>query len=228
MKHKNPAGKTIALLILLVGCTTSHRTNMVGLDVQKQLHKPITSWQELKEKNVAMQDLDYSCGAASLSTLMLYYFEDDLTEEDILDEILEDLTDEELDILEDEGLSFLHLAEVAERFGYTPTGLAWISSKEKRNVLPKLPPMIVHLERDEYQHFAILRGVVEDRVYLADPSRGNIRVPMYSFLTEWSGKVLYLEDVQSTQPTDYPLKVSEEVPIRHELQSVRRAIFPSP
>ena len=37
--------------------------------------------------------------------------------------------------------------------------------------------------RDE--HFAVLRGVRGDRVYLADPSRGNIRMPVYAFLDTW-------------------------------------------
>ena len=35
------------------------------------------------------------------------------------------------------------------------------------------------------QHFAVLRGIRGDRVYLADPSRGNIRLPMYQFLESW-------------------------------------------
>ena len=36
-----------------------------------------------------------------------------------------------------------------------------------------------------YNHFAVLRGVQDDRVYLADPSRGNVRMPAYAFLDMW-------------------------------------------
>ena len=36
-----------------------------------------------------------------------------------------------------------------------------------------------------YKHFAVLKGVRGDRVYLADPSRGNIRMPAYRFLEAW-------------------------------------------
>jgi ABC-type bacteriocin/lantibiotic exporter with double-glycine peptidase domain len=44
---------------------------------------------------------------------------------------------------------------------------------------------MVFIEPRGYKHFAVLRGVRGDRVYLADPSRGNIRMPMYAFLATW-------------------------------------------
>jgi predicted double-glycine peptidase len=46
-------------------------------------------------------------------------------------------------------------------------------------------PVIVFIQPRGYEHFAVLRGVRADRVYLADPSRGNIRMPGYAFLDDW-------------------------------------------
>ncbi len=46
-------------------------------------------------------------------------------------------------------------------------------------------PVIVFIEPRGYKHFAVLRGVKGDRVHLADPSRGNIRMPAYTFLESW-------------------------------------------
>jgi len=37
-----------------------------------------------------------------------------------------------------------------------------------------------------YDHFAVLKGVRGDRVYLADPSLGNVRMPMYRFRAMWA------------------------------------------
>ena len=39
------------------------------------------SWRELKDKNVVKQNRDYSCGAASLCTLLKYYWGDNVTEQ---------------------------------------------------------------------------------------------------------------------------------------------------
>ena len=46
-------------------------------------------------------------------------------------------------------------------------------------------PVIVFIEPRGYKHFAVLRGVQGDRAYLADPSRRNMRQPMYAFLHDW-------------------------------------------
>ena len=54
----------------------------------------IVSWQELKSRNVVIQDLDYSCGAAALATLLQFYFGDNVSEVQLLDRILGKLSDE--------------------------------------------------------------------------------------------------------------------------------------
>ena len=37
------------------------------------IDKPIKSWFEIKNKNLTRQKYDYSCGSASLSTILKYY-----------------------------------------------------------------------------------------------------------------------------------------------------------
>ena len=39
-----------------------------------------------------------------------------------------------------------------------------------------------------YRHFAVFKGVRGDRVYLADPSLGNVRMPLYRFLDMWANE----------------------------------------
>lgn len=52
------------------------------------LDKKILSWVEIKDKNVTKQRYDYSCGSASLSTILKYYYNIDVSEREILDAIL--------------------------------------------------------------------------------------------------------------------------------------------
>src|ERR1700722_6356319 len=52
-------------------------------DPQHEFQGHVWSWTELKDKNVVKQVRDYSCGAASLCTLLRYYWGDNITEQKI-------------------------------------------------------------------------------------------------------------------------------------------------
>ncbi len=64
-------------------------------------------------------------------------------------------------------------------------------------------PVIVHLEDDAFGHFAVFKGIREDRIYLADPARGNIRLTSYQFKQKWNGIIFVVE-----HPSKPPLKNS--------------------
>ncbi|MGH8498716.1 MAG: C39 family peptidase, partial [Methylococcales bacterium] len=118
------------------------------------------------------------------------------------------------------GFSMLDLKRFAERRGYRALGV-----KLKASALPKLRgPVLVYLETADFRHFAMLRGVREDRVYLADPSRGNIRMSIYRFLEEWPGYVLIVNKPGFSLPEKYPGMITEEAPIRHEFNAVRKGL----
>ncbi|MCH7729178.1 MAG: hypothetical protein IH991_22255, partial [Planctomycetes bacterium] len=52
----------------------------------------LRSLQDLKHENVVIQKYDYSCGAATLATMMQFYFRDDVAEDEILKETLKQMT----------------------------------------------------------------------------------------------------------------------------------------
>ena len=63
-----------------------------------------------------------------------------------------------------------------------------------------------------YKHFAVLRGVKADRVYLADPSRGNVRMPAYRFLDSWLGEtgtgIIFVIEPKDGRPEgEFPLSL---------------------
>ncbi|MCU7922948.1 MAG: hypothetical protein KZQ88_09655 [Candidatus Thiodiazotropha sp. (ex Dulcina madagascariensis)] len=78
---------------------------------------PVASWKELNEQNVIMQHYDYSCGAASLATLMKYYFNDDISEKEILGYIKSTFSKQEYAEVEKDGLSLLDLEKSAVQWG---------------------------------------------------------------------------------------------------------------
>jgi predicted double-glycine peptidase len=92
--------------------------------------------------------------------------------------------------------------------------------------LPKLAgPVIVHLEGDDYKHFAVLKGVRADRIFLADPSLGNVRRSVDRFATEWSGIALILGKPGFGLPQDHPLALDDQHLVPNEVLAARRAVL---
>jgi predicted double-glycine peptidase len=215
----------VLLGLLLAGCA-GLKEETSGLAVMRargpyRYQKPVRSWWELQRENVVMQGTDYSCGSGALATLMRYYFEEDVTEQEILDRILEQLGEDEYADRVDNGLTLLDLKECAVSMGYQAVG-----ARIPLDQLPKLAgPILVHLDRDDLQHFVVLKGVYGDRAFLADPSWGNSRLPITRFANEWTGVALVLGKKGMGLPTDHSLAVQGLERIPNEALAARRALY---
>ena len=175
-------------LTLLAGCVSDQPLVSNSGHLVNSADGWVSSMKALNEKHVVMQKYDYSCGAASLATLMRYYFGDDVTEQFLLDTVKGMFSEQEYEVIADRGLSFLELSKVSESLGYQSA-----SVRLKLSALPKLKgPILVYVETVDYKHFAILRGVQGRYAYLADPSRGNIRLSIDAFSEEWKGESFIL------------------------------------
>lgn len=169
------------------------------------IHKTIRSWVELRDDNLTHQQYDYSCGAASLSTLLSYYYKIPTSEREILDFLLEKKgmgADEkhEIEINEElrekARLSFADLAMFAQSKGLRTQGLALdLESLSKLQV-----PVIIYVNVRDMEHFSVYKGMDSHFVYLADPSLGNIKVSIAKFIEmfykredlSYPGKILAL------------------------------------
>lgn len=184
----------------------------------------VTSWKQLNEQNMIMQRFDYSCGAASLATLMKYYFNDEVSEQKLLDYIKKIFNKQEYAGIEKDGLSFLELEKISQSLGY--------QSASVRLKLPALlelsGPVIVFVNTKQYKHFAVLRGVKEDRVFLADPSRGNIRLTIQEFMREWNGETFVLGKEGFGAPSKHTLAILHGVGFRNELELLRQSLLDQP
>jgi predicted double-glycine peptidase len=194
----------------LCGCASQSR-------VEIQLH----SWKWHRDHNLVKQGFDYSCGAGALATLMRYYFRDEVSETDVLQNILGVMSEQEVHDREKNGLSLLDLKQCSERMGYQAA-----AAKLKYAALPKLKgPVLVHMEHDDYKHFAVLKGVKGDRVFLADPSNGNIQMSVERFSKQWTGYSLVLGKRGFGLPQDHALAIGEAQLLDMEMLAVRGAIY---
>jgi uncharacterized protein len=193
--------KTILLAILmfvLTGCAMPQEWMRQG-EPNVQRH----TWKELRDMNVVKQEKDYSCGAAALATLMIYYFGDKITEEDILTRLNSFMTEEEREKKTLVGFSLLDLKKVAQSMGYRAAGFKIAAEQLARLTAP----VMVFVEPRGYKHFAVFRGMSWRRVYLADPSRGNLRMSLEQFLDEW-GQIIFVLGKQGEEHIkNYPLAI---------------------
>ena len=184
----------------------------------------VKSWVAIKNDNLTRQKYDYSCGAASLATLMKYYFNDDISEQKLLDYIKTVFDKEEYKRIEQDGLSFLELEKISRSKGYQSANV-----RLKFSALKQLSgPVIVFLKTKDYRHFAVLRGVKEDRVFLADPSRGNIRLSVKEFSKEWKGETFVLGKQGFGTPLVHNLAILHQAGFRNELDLLRAPLLDRP
>ncbi len=213
----------VALVLLLLG--QSSQAANIGIGSGTRIDVPLKSMKDLRDEKLVKQRFDYSCGAAALATILRYGFGDEVTEREILVDLFDLLSKDEKRLRRKEGFSLLDLQHVAKARGYKAQGF-----RLAPEYLPKLGgPVIVFIEPRGYKHFAVFRGVKGDRIYLADPSRGNVRMPAYRFLDNWlrengKGIIFVIEPKDGLPDRDFPLGLLPDGLPQPEIMTVREML----
>jgi hypothetical protein len=203
---------SICCLCTLVVLASAAGSAQVSIGAGLRLERPARTLKDARDQNVVKQRFDFSCGAAALATLLRYGLNQPVTERDVLRELFDRLADDEKATVTRTGFSLLHLQRVAQKRGLNAQGFRLAPDQ-----IPLLGgPVLVFIEPRGYKHFAVLRGVQNDRVYLADPSRGNIRMPAYRFLHDWvqgdgRGIIFVVEPATGVPQTEMPLMLARRV-----------------
>jgi predicted double-glycine peptidase len=183
----------------------------------------VKSLRELRDAGVVKQRKDYSCGSASLATLLTYGLNDPVDENVLLRALLEPRSPEQINELRKKGLSLYDLQQLAQMRSYKAQGFRLNQAE-----LVKLSrPVIVFIKPHGYEHFTVLKGLRGDRVYLADPSLGNVRMPLYQFLRLWAdasgrGVIFAVERAAGDWPERYALQIAGRSDTPLEMQSAQR------
>jgi predicted double-glycine peptidase len=148
-----------------------------------EVRRPVKSLLEMRQENVTIQKWDLSCGAAALATLLAYQHGDPVSEREVARGLIqreEYLKNPEM-VKERQGFSLLDLKRYADRRGYAGIGYGKLTLKD----LIERAPVLVPIEASGYPHFVIFRGVMGNRVLLADPAWGNRTMPKGKFDSAW-------------------------------------------
>ena len=161
-----------------------------------------------------MQKYDYSCGAAVLATIAHFYWGDDVGEMYFLDLLPKlDLTEAEMKDRIDNGLTLTDLRNLANAAGYDATMVKVPNEQLEQIRVPVVVGITVnkYCEKRKHEHYVVFRGTDGQFVYLADPIRGNIRLPMDDFFDQWQ-----LNAVLAIAKRDTPVKEVNPLGIRND------------
>lgn len=196
-------GKTIAAALLsassLVTLAQAPNKPAPGNDVG--WGKPVLSLKEIRNEGVTRQRWDVSCGAAALSTLLTYEFKDNTPETDIVVWMLH-RTSPAL-VRARHGFSLLDMKHFAQARGYTAEGYSDMSIDELAN---QKTAVIVPIRLKGFDHFVVVKGILNDRVFLADPGFGNESMKIDRFQKLWKNGIVFI-----VRPPDERMEVGKTV-----------------
>lgn len=172
----------VGLLLISVSLNAAELDRYFASYQAPTFKKSVVSLRERKFLNLVAQQVDYSCGAAAVATILQYSYGIRVDEQAVIEGMLA-VSDEA--IVQRRGFSLLDIKHYLERVGFRGRGyevpVAYLSQMKV--------PTIALVEIEGYQHFVVLRKVVGDLVFIADPARGNQTLSLEEFSDAWAGVV---------------------------------------
>lgn len=151
--------------------------------VAAQQAAPVRSLIEMRLERVVPQKWDLSCGAAALTTLLNFQHGDMVTEREVARSLIrrQEYIDNPQLVQVREGFSLLDLKRFVDGRGYEGIGYG----KMDLASLIKNAPILVPIRTAGYNHFVVFRGVVGNRVLMADPAFGTVTMTVEKFERFW-------------------------------------------
>ncbi len=156
---------------------------LVAQQARAQQSPPVRSLVEQREEHVVIQKWDLSCGAAALTTLLRYQHGDNVSERDVALKLIQrkEYVENPQLVQIREGFSLLDLKRYVDGRGYEGIGYG----KMDLDNLIKNAPILVPVNTAGYNHFVVFRGVIGNRVLVADPAFGNVTMTIDTFERIW-------------------------------------------
>ncbi len=146
----------------------------------------VQSMAELRWKNLTRQGWDMSCGAAALSTLLIYHHDRQFSEMAVTLTILKN-SDPVL-VRERGGFSLYDLKRFVRAVGLEGIGYGDMTLDDLGLFgLPAILPIRI----GDFDHFVIFRKRVGGHVMLGDPAFGNISLSADRFEKMWKSRIAF-------------------------------------
>lgn len=143
------------------------------------------SFDESRFLTTVRQRYDFSCGAAALATLLIYHYQEPVTEHEVVEAMLAagDRTK-----IRAQGFSMLDMKRYLEERGLDSAGYEVSLDRLAAIGLPA----IVLLSYDGLNHFVVVKGVAGSDILIGDPAVGLRVISREEFESAWNGLIFVI------------------------------------
>ncbi|GAB2628469.1 C39 family peptidase [Novilysobacter erysipheiresistens] len=172
--------------------------------------KSVRSLRDLRFRELVQQHYDFSCGSAALASLLQYGYGMDVSEQELIKQMMVGANPEEV---VRNGFSMLDMKRYVEAVGMRAHGY-----RIEPDALYRLQiPVIALLDIKGYRHFVLVKGASAGRVYVADPALGHRVMVEDDFIAGWNGIVLAVV-------ADIPIRSDSYLVNSHESPALKRRV----
>jgi predicted double-glycine peptidase len=190
----------------------------------------VLSIAEQRFKTIYKQKYDFSCGSATLASLLSFHYDDEVSELSVFKDMYEHGDKEKI---KHQGFSLLDMKQYLMRRGYRSNGF-----KINLEQLSKAKtPAITIINNNGYLHFVIIKGSNSKDVLVGDPAVGLKSIKIKDFIALWGNRILFIiQDKQqiashnfnSSQDWEHQVKAPIGLAIDHSSLSLFNVLQPSP
>lgn len=174
------------VMLLAAGPACAEGTRFAGvLPGGQLLTKPVESMQAARYRHLVRQKTDYSCGAASLATLLRYAYGLNVDEATVIEGMM-GVAD--APTVQARGFSLLDIKRYVESLGMR--GRGYRIDEDRLDSL-RVPGLIL-MDVAGFRHFVVFKRVDGDEVELGDPVLGNRRLSRKDFLAAWPSRAVFV------------------------------------
>lgn len=163
----------------------------------------VQPFSEIRYRNIVRQAYDYSCGSAALTTILQHYLGRNFQERQVMEGLLH--YGESDRIVDRRGFSMLDMKRLVTALGFPAGGF----KAELKDLIELDHPAIVPIVYAGFKHFVVVKTIKDNRVFIADPSQGNLTFTIERFKEAWDQNVLFVVFPGNTKPID-GLELREE------------------
>lgn len=173
----------LASLLLAGSSWMAHAGQVVIANRFGNFQVEVKSLQEKGWDRVIRQQYDFSCGSASVATLLTFHYQRETTEAEVFESMIRAGDAEQI---QQHGFSMLDMKRYLDAQGLNADGFR-ISLDDFLRIGV---PAITMINTAGYKHFVVIKGIDANNVLVGDPAAGTQVVPREHFETLWNGSVL--------------------------------------
>ncbi len=163
----------------------------------------IEPYEVLKYRHIVRQAFDYSCGSASLVTIMKYDLGLDVEEKQAMEGMMQ--FGEKEKIIARRGFSLLDMKRYLASIHIESAGFRG----ETSDLVTLEHPALVPIDFGGSKHFVVVRGIRDGLVYIADPSAGNLVFSVPKFSSLWDRNTFFVVYPAKDKPATHQLALTD-------------------